>query len=98
MDSTEKVRAIIRAAMIWARLHSYQPIDNYISDSEAAITQLLDKPRCTVAGKSIEFAHTAANGAKHLFIDGYHNPDICPECIKPGVLLQAAQEGTQASE
>lgn len=42
----------------------------------------------TVAGKKIEFAHTAVNKDMHLFIDGFHNPIICPECIQPGILVE----------
>jgi len=38
-----------------------------------------------INGKTIEFAHTAMNKDLHMFIDGYHNPTICPECIQPGV-------------
>ncbi len=42
----------------------------------------------TVAGRKIEFTHTAVNGDMHLFIDDHHNPDICPECIQPGTLVE----------
>jgi hypothetical protein len=44
-----------------------------------------------VAGKKVEFAHTAVNGDMHLFIDGYHDPDVCPECIEPGILVEQTQ-------
>lgn len=43
----------------------------------------------TVAGKKLEFSHTAVNKAMHLFIDGFHNPDVCPECIQPGILVES---------
>jgi hypothetical protein len=36
----------------------------------------------------IEFSHTAVNKDMHMFIDGYHNPDLCPECIQPGTLTR----------
>jgi hypothetical protein len=42
----------------------------------------------TVGGKKIEFSHTAVNGDMHLWIDGYHNPNVCPECIQPGLLVE----------
>lgn len=41
-----------------------------------------------VAGKEIEFAHTAVNKDMHLLIDGFHNPNVCPECIQPGILVE----------
>lgn len=40
-----------------------------------------------VAGKCIKFSHTAVNLDMHMFIDGYHNPTVCPECIVPGTLV-----------
>lgn len=40
-----------------------------------------------VAGKEVKFSHTAANLDIHMFIDGYHDPDVCPECIQPGLLV-----------
>lgn len=42
----------------------------------------------TVAGKQIKFTHTAVNGDMHMLVDGYHNPDVCPECIQPGLLVK----------
>jgi hypothetical protein len=41
-----------------------------------------------VAGKEILFSHTAVNGDMHLFIDGDHDPEVCPECIRPGLLVE----------
>lgn len=41
-----------------------------------------------VAGKKVEFSHTAVNKDMHLFINDYHNPDVCPECIQPGILVE----------
>lgn len=40
-----------------------------------------------IGDKVIEFAHTAVNKNMHLFIDNYHDPDLCPECIQPGTLI-----------
>jgi len=40
----------------------------------------------TIGGKEVVFSHTAINQDAHMFIDGYHNPDVCPECIQPGIL------------
>lgn len=39
-----------------------------------------------VNGHIVEFVHTAVNTNMHLFIDDYHNPTVCPECIEPGIL------------
>lgn len=44
----------------------------------------------TIAGKTVEFQHTAVNGDMHLFINGDHNPVVCPECIQPGILVDNA--------
>lgn len=41
-----------------------------------------------VAGKKVMFSHTAVNKDMHLFIDGIHNPKLCPECIQPGILTE----------
>jgi hypothetical protein len=46
------------------------------------------KKQLAVAGKKIVFLHTAVNKNMHLFIDDYHDPDVCPECIKPGTLVE----------
>jgi hypothetical protein len=46
----------------------------------------------TVAGKKVEFRHTAVNRDMHLFIDGFHNPKVCPECIHPGLLQPPTKE------
>lgn len=43
----------------------------------------------TVAGKTIEFMHSAVNKDMHLFINGFHDPDVCPECIRPGTLVES---------
>jgi hypothetical protein len=48
-----------------------------------------------VAGKKIKFAHTAVNMDMHLFIDGFHNPVVCPECIQPGLLVESAPSPNQ---
>lgn len=40
-----------------------------------------------VGGKKLVFEHTAVNKNMHLFIDNYHDPDVCPECIQPGILI-----------
>ena len=45
------------------------------------------KGEIVVAGKCIKFSHTAVNLDMHMFIDGYHNPTVCPECIVPGTLV-----------
>lgn len=45
-----------------------------------------------IGGKSVEFVSTMASPAAHLFIDSYHYPDLCPECIKPGVLVFSKEE------
>lgn len=39
-----------------------------------------------IGGKTVKFDHTAVNKDAHLFIDGVHDPDLCPECIRPGTL------------
>lgn len=44
--------------------------------------------KIVVAGKDIEFFHTAVNKDMHMMIDGYHNPTVCPECIQPGILVE----------
>lgn len=41
-----------------------------------------------IAGKEIMFSHTAVNKDMHMFIDEYHNPTVCPECIQPGILVE----------
>lgn len=43
-------------------------------------------PTQQIGQKTVQFTHTAANKDAHLFIDNYHNPDLCPECITPGTL------------
>ena len=40
-----------------------------------------------VADKEVRFSHTAVNGDMHMFIDNFHNPTVCPECIQPGLLV-----------
>lgn len=49
----------------------------------------------TVAGRQVKFSHTAVNGDMHMFIDGYHNPDVCPECIQPGLLVVTLNNQTE---
>ena len=41
----------------------------------------------SIGSKKLEFTHTAVNRNAHLFIDGTHDPELCPECIKPGTLV-----------
>jgi hypothetical protein len=44
------------------------------------------KLKMNVAGKEIWFTHTAVNRHMHLFVNGHHDPAVCPECIQPGIL------------
>jgi len=46
-----------------------------------------DAHKFTIGDKEVEFTHTAVNKAMHLFISGTHDPELCPECIKPGTLI-----------
>lgn len=41
-----------------------------------------------VGGKQLMFSHTAVNGDMHLFINNMHDPELCPECIRPGTLVE----------
>lgn len=58
--------------------------------------ELAKRDSLTVAGKEVRFSHTAVNGDMHMFIDGYHNPRVCPECIQPGLLFATLK--TQTTE
>lgn len=40
----------------------------------------------TIGDKTIEVFHTAANKDMHMMINNMHDPEICPECIRPGTL------------
>lgn len=40
----------------------------------------------SVGDSLVEFSHTAVNLDAHLFINNMHDPDLCPECIRPGIL------------
>jgi hypothetical protein len=55
------------------------------------------EPSVLIGGKKVEFAHTAVNGDMHLFIDGYHNPVVCPECIQPGLLVTSVDSNVEKS-
>lgn len=44
------------------------------------------KEEIIIGDKTVYFTHTAVNKYAHLFIDNNHDPELCPECIKPGTL------------
>lgn len=69
----------------------YDPSDPSAIEARQALAAYFEEMAgegLTVAGKKIKFSHTAVNGDMHLFIDGYHDPDVCPECIQPGILVE----------
>jgi hypothetical protein len=72
--------------------HDHNPVNDAMGNVEAfeKIIDISSKKRheVIVAGKKIEFFHTAVNKDMHMMIDGYHNPDICPECIQRGILVE----------
>lgn len=45
-----------------------------------------------VGRRTIEFAHTAVNKDIHMFIDGMHDPKLCPECIAIGSLTSGKEQ------
>lgn len=45
-----------------------------------------DTIKFKIGGVELMFGHTAVNMDAHLFIDGMHDPKLCPECIEPGTL------------
>lgn len=90
----EQVRAVTQTMLI--ALSEWQagaPVDYHTAKKEgrSKLVTLIKTQRqnTVVAGKKIEFVHTAVNRNMHLFIDGDHDPKICPECIQPGILVES---------
>lgn len=69
--------------------HDHNPVNDAMGNVEAfeRLLEIANSHEIMVAGKKIEFFHTAVNKDMHMMIDGYHNPDICPECIQRGILV-----------
>lgn len=57
-----------------------------------------DNTRLDIGEKTISFSHTAVNKDAHLFIDGVHDPYVCPECVQPGILSFATKDSTNKEE
>ena len=58
-----------------------------------------DSIKFKIGDKELEFGHTAVNMDAHLFINGMHDPKLCPECIKPKTLVfkKSATKGAEGS-
>lgn len=69
--------------------YTHQPAkqDDYANDNNRAKRQQADasNPTAKQSEPEVEF-HRSNVDEKHLFIGGYHDPKLCPECIKPGSL------------
>lgn len=51
-----------------------------------------DTIQLKVAGKTTDTpvkTMRSNNGDNHLFIRGVHEPNLCPECLRPGSLSEA---------
>lgn len=73
--------------------HDHNPVNDAMGNVEAFeqiqqyAKELKENKELIIGGKVVGFAHTAVNKDMHLFIDNDHNPDICPECIQKGILV-----------
>lgn len=74
-------------------VHDHNPVHDALGNVEAFqkikqyAKELRENKELIIGGKVVGFAHTAVNKDMHLFIDNDHNPDICPECIQRGILV-----------